>query len=591
MTITLPGVLLLSVLTATALAQPKITDYRIEVQYNTGKISEDIVADIYGDTLIVGIIPAQVTDLNLKATFETDATTVQAEGIDQQSTVTANDFSSDIIYTISSGAGSRNYKIRLVHTGLPLVYVYTTGAVPITSKEDYVTGTVRIYPSDGSAAYAGTMKIKGRGNTTWTFPKKPYRIKLDSKAGILGMPSEKDWVLLANYADKTLMRNSIAYDLGSQMKFAYTPRTTHVDVILNGRYQGNYVMGEHIKVASNRVNITELDPEDIDEEKITGGYFLELDDYRDGIYFELGSGLPFVMKSPDEDIPQEQMDYIKNYMQTTEDVIFSDDFNDPQDGYSKYINPETFIEWYWVMEVLKNIDAQDVSSIFYYKERGQKLNMGPLWDLDVASGNASVNGGDDPTGFYVRESKWFKRLFEDSVFKAAAEKRWFELKDDLLPKLPQMINDYSDKLELSQKYNFYRWNILNQEVWPSPVVVGSYEGEVDYLMNWLSDRIDWIDSQIERPEDPEVVTQVGNMDYGVSTFPNPASKELYIAVASHAGIDSAHLVDALGRTAAVSNLTPGITTKIDVSHLQRGMYILILRGKIDEPLTHKVLLR
>jgi len=589
----LPVIFLLSVLTATVFAQPKFTDFRFEVQNNTGKIAEDIIADIYGDTLIVGIIPSQVTDLMLKATYVTDATSVKVNEADQQSAVTANDFSSTVNYVISSGANTRTYKVKLVYTGLPLVYVYTTNSTPITSKEDYVNGTVTIYPNDNSEIYTGTMKIRGRGNTTWTFPKKPYRIKLDSKASILGMPSNKDWVLLANYADKTLMRNSIAYDLGSQMKFPYTPRTTHVDVILNGRYQGNYLIGEHIKVDDNRVNITEMDPGDIDEEKITGGYFLELDDYRDGIYFELASGLPFVIKSPDEDMAQEQMNYIKNYMQATENVIFSEDFADPENGYAKYINPETFIEWYWVMEVLKNIDAQDVSSIFYYKDRGEKLNMGPLWDLDVAAGNASVNGGDDPTGFYVRESKWFKRLFEDSTFKAKAEGRWFTLKDELLSKLPVMIDDYSNKLDISQQQNFYRWNILNQVVWPSPVAVGSYEGEVNYLRNWLSERVDWIDSQIERPEDPEdpeVITAVDNKDYGISMFPNPTSKELYIELAATTLVESAHLVDVLGRTAVISDLTPGVTTKIDVSGLQRGVYVLILHGKTKVPLTHKVLL-
>jgi hypothetical protein len=680
----LPVTLVLSVLVTTALAQPTFTDFRFEVQNNAGKISENIIADIYGDTLIVGIIPSQQTDFSLKATYTTAATSVKVDGVDQQSTVTTNDFSSAVTYVISSGGDARTYKVKLIYTGLSLVYVYTQDATPITSKDDYLNATLKIYPNDGSAVYTGTTKVKGRGNTTWTLPKKPYRLKLDSKASILGMPSDKDWVLLANYSDKTLMRNSLAYDLGSQMNFAYTQRSTHVDLILNGRFQGNYVIGEHIKVDDDRVNIKEMEPEDIDGENVTGGYFLELDDYRDGIYFELGSGLPFVMKSPDEDIPQEQMDYIKSYMQATEDVIFSDDFGDPENGYKKYINPETFIEWYWVMEVLKNIDAQDVSSIYYYKDRGEKLNMGPLWDLDVSAGNASINGGDDPTGFYVRESKWFKRLFEDSAFRATAEARWFTFKDELLVNLPQMIDGYAGKLHVSQQQNFYRWDILNQVVWPSPVVVGSYEGEVGYLKNWMADRIAWIDSQIERPEvdaigvpvlhspvanatvetlyptikwysanladgyDLQVslnnnfetpvldktglsdttysvtdvlieettyywrvrsvnadgqsawsevgsfatprILAVGNKDFGVSMFPNPTSKELYIEVASHASIESAHLVDALGRTAASSSLTPGVTTTIDVSGLQRGLYVLVLRGKMNETLTHKILL-
>lgn len=674
--------ILLSILVIPALSQ-SITSFKFEVAHNAA-IAEDIVADIYGDTLIVAIIPYQQTDLNLKATFVTEeAATVMVGEVEQQSTVTINDFSTIVTY-VTSGGDPKTYKARLVATGLPLVYVYTEGAAPILNKDDYVPGTIKIYPTDGGDVFTGEMGIRGRGNTTWTLPKKPYRVKLGTAASVLGMPSDKDWVLLANHSDKSLMRNSLAYYLGANMNFMYTPRTTHVDLVLNGVYQGNYVLGEHIKVDKDRVNIEELGEEDIGEDVITGGYFLELDDYRDGFWFELGSGLPFVVKDP-EDMPEEQVNYIRNYLQTTEDVINSENFGDPVEGYAKYIDTETFIEWYWVMEVLKNIDAQDVSSIFYYKDRGEKLKMGPLWDLDVAAGNASVNTGDIPTDFYVRESKWFKRLFEDSAFKAKADARWITFKDELLVTLPDVINDFAEKLELSQELNFYKWPILDEIVWPSPTVLYTYDAEVDYLRDWMATRIEWIDVRIERPanevigvpelllpennevvedmnprirwfsahlateyhvqvsltEDFEtllvdesglsdtiywitqdltelttyywraralnseqqsewsevrsfttpVIAGVGENDFGVSMFPNPTSKELYIEIPSVTLIENAELVDTLGRTAAISSLLPGVATRIDVSNLQRGMYVVILRGKIDKPVTSKIVLR
>jgi hypothetical protein len=603
------------------------------------------------------------------------------------------------------------------------------------------------------------------------------------------MPSDKDWVLLANHSDKTLMRNSLAYYLGDKMNFAYTPRTRHVDLVLNGVYQGNYLLGEHIKVDNDRVDVEKLDADDLDAEVITGGYFLELDDYRDGFVIDLASGLPFVVKAP-EDMPDAQVSYIKGYMQQTEDAIFSGNFANPETGYAKFIVPETFIEYYWVQEVLKNIDAKDGSSIFYYKKRGEKLKMGPLWDLDVAAGNASVMTGDDPTSFYVRESKWFKRLFEDPAFKKAADARWATFRDELLMNLPQVIDSFANKLELSQRQNFYKWNVLDQIVWPSPTKLGSYKKEVDYLKNFMMTRIAWIDSQIlpevtsfslvapanesrflVTPDDvsqvkflwtqstPEssydvlidevdgdftsrlaayssmdttvgvplsglygllagkdsvtlkwtvvashdeaivmasevflvkfvngvlatpqlnvpainatvdgltptikwlkayraekydlqisttegfetpivnrtglpdtnyvitelltettkyywrvrsvredkqsswsevrsfttpLITGVGEVTYGVSMFPNPTSTELFIEVPSAALVEQADLVDVFGRTAVSSTLLPGATTKIDVSNLQRGMYVVILRGRIERPVTSKVVLR
>lgn len=663
---------------------PEVTEFKFEVQYNQGKITEDIIADIYGDTLIVGIIPFQVADRNLVATFSADPVeSITVNGVEQVNSVTSNNFSSPVTYVFASGTDSKTYKVKLVYTGLPLVYIYTQNSAPILNKEDYVDATIKIYPNQAVQPILNTAtEIRGRGNTTWTLPKKPYRLKLGAAASVLGMPSDKDWVLLANHSDKTLMRNSLAYDLGHEMNLAYTPRLTHVDLILNGVYQGNYLIGEHIKADKDRVNIKELEPDDTDPSVINGGYFLELDDYRDGLFFELGSGLPFVVKSPDEDdITEAQLEYIRNYMQETEDVLFSANFADPVNGYAKYINPGTFIEWYWVNEVLKNIDAKDGSSIFYYKDRDQKLNMGPLWDLDVAAGNASVNTGDDPTSFYVRESKWFKRLFEDPAFKSAAEARWFTFRDELLTNLPSMIDAYVAKLNLSQQNNFYKWRILNTPIWPSPVVVGSYAGEVAYLREWMSDRIAWIDSQIQQPlmspvlhspteaevvtslsptikwypsDDAEkydvqvslsqnfetlvvnktgvtdtthlvteqlaeqttyywraravradeqsdwsdvwsfrtsVVTGVGEIAYKVSMFPNPTSRELYIEIPTSTPIENAELVDALGRVAISSVLQPGETNKIDVSNLQRGMYVVILRGKLDRPVTSKVVLR
>lgn len=783
-------------------APPVITEFKFEVQANPGKIPENIVADIYGDSLIVGIIPYQHGDFNLAATFTATAgAAVKVNGVDQQSTLTVNDFSSPVIYAVSSVDGTTTYKVRLIYTGLPLIYVYTQDAAPILNKDDYVDATIKVYPNvDTMSVVTSEMGIRGRGNTTWTLPKKPYRIKLESGKSILGMPSDKDWVLLANYSDKTLMRNSLAYHLGANMKFPYTARTTPVDLVLNGVYQGSYVFGEHQKVDKDRINIEELSADDTDPAVINGGYFLELDDYRDGLYFELNSGLPIVVKSPDEDdITQAQLDYIKGYMQKTEDVINSDYFNNPDSGYVKYINPETFIDWYWVSEVLKNIDAQDVSSIFYYKDRDEKLNMGPLWDFDVAAGNATVNTGEDPTSFYVRESKWFKRLFEDSVFKAAADARWHTLKDELLADLPAWIDAQAAKLNQSQRYNFYKWDILDEPIWPSTLVFNTYEGEVNYLKTWLSQRIAWIDSQIPAVVEPEpapepepelvafslrgpanntrvmvsptegqtkfswdssiagasykllidtiayaastdttltipsaelyrifdlytdtdsvtlkwmvqaslndktlmaqdifliklvngvigvpelllpaasevlqtasptiswnsaylaetydvqvswrenfetldvniigasdtsylitaqlaaqtkyywrvrsvnvdkasnwsevrsfttppisIVNGVGENPYGVSMFPNPTSKELFIEIPSAAQIESAELVDALGRRAVSSEVQPGATTRIDVSNLQRGMYVIILRGKIEKPLTSKVVLR
>lgn len=788
------------VLTSVAFAEvPKMTSFKFELQYNTGKILNNIVADIYGDTLIVGIIPRQQTAFDLKATFSTAvAVPVTVNGVEQQSTITVNDFSSPVSYVITSGTDTRTYKVKLVYTGLPLVYVHTDGEAPIASKDDYVNGTIRIYSNEEGVETLDTpLGIRGRGNSTWMMDKKPYRIKLGTAASVLGMPSDKDWVLLANYADKTLMRTSLAFDLGYQMNLAWTPKMTHVDLVVNGVYQGNYLIGEHVKVDKDRVNIKELDETDTDPEKINGGYFLEVDNYRDGVHFLLNSELPVVFKSPDEPTEQ-QYGFAQNYMQQTEDAINAPNFADPEEGYAKYLDKETFIEYYWVQEIFKNLDAQDGSSIYYYKDRDKKLNMGPLWDFDVSAGNVDINGANDPTGFYIRESKWFKRLFEDPAFKNATNARWVTLRQSLLANLSTVIDEYSTKLNVSQTENFHKWDILNKIVYPSPHNFGSYKGEVDYLKDWLLTRIAWIDANTEQPElapfalkkpvdearfvvtpseineitfswepstqgssyrvyfdkiDGDFSNSIASFDVNVSPndttatishsqlfnlftlvdekdsvmlkwtaqatlgqsvitaneahtiklvnaligvpqlhspetsatldgitptlkwykaylaqtydlqvsttddfstsavnrigltdttylvteiltdqttyywraravnatstsewsetrsfttplisgfgesavkiamYPNPTSRELFIELPPVTHIENAELVDALGRTAVSLDLAPGATTKVDVSTLQRGMYIMILRGGFNKPVTNRIVLR
>lgn len=474
-----------------------ITSFKFEVKNNNGKISEDIICDIYGDSLIVGIIPSNQLNLQLVPTFTTSSSRITVNEVEQQSEINFNDFSAEVYYKVFSGEISKTYKVKLVYTGLPVVYVNTENAAPIVSKDNYVNGEIKIYSNlETEEMFSAPMEIKGRGNSTWSMPKKPYKVKLKTKASILNMPEDKEWVLLANYADKTLLRNYLALELGRNSNLPYTPRMRHVDLVLNGVYQGNYLLGEQVKVSKGRINIKELDENDTEEEKITGGYFLEVDARLDeDFWFITSRGVPFTIKSPDDIIP-DQFNYIKNYIQETEDVLFSETYADPVNGYSKYLNIETFIDWYWINELFKNNDASFFSSVNLYKDRNGKLNMGPLWDFDIGAGNINYSNNDNPSGWWIRNAAWMDRLFTDPSFKQAAEDRWNELKGNQFLYLIQWINNKAEELDRSQELNFYKWDILNSYVWPNPVVTGSYPNEVEYLKKWLQTRTIWIDAQI-----------------------------------------------------------------------------------------------
>lgn len=382
---------------------------------------------------------------------------------------------------------------------LPVLAVTTAGGAPI-GRDDYVAGQLAISAADPSLEYAGAIEIRGRGNSTWDMPKKPYRIRLVQKAPPLGMPENRHWVLLANYGDKSLLRNHVAFEMGRRTRLAWTPRAHLVEVTLNGDYIGQYQLTEQIRVGADRVDITELEPEDVTPETISGGYLLELDGRRDcaaNVQFDTSRGVPYCIDTPDaESIAPAQYAYIRNYVQSTENAIYGATFTDPTTGYAAWLDTATFVDWYLVNELMMNQDARDWSSIWSYKDRDGKLSRGPLWDFDISSGNANYGANTDPRGWWIRYGPWYGRLFEDPAFAQAVRARWNELKADQIDTLLAFIDAEVAGMGDAPANNFQRWPILAGHVWPNGVVTGSYEGEVAYFKDWLIQRIAWLDANL-----------------------------------------------------------------------------------------------
>lgn len=463
--------------------------------------AKSVTADVAGainDHDITVFIP-YVSDLDsLIPAFITDAISVKINDVRQVSDSSMADFRHVITYVLSAEDGTPvEYKVSVKQfTALPILRVNTNNSAPINSTETYVGGTLDITANGTDLPdFSGKTEIRGRGNSTWGMPKKPYRIKLDKKSPILGMPTNKNWVLLANYSDKTLMRNKLAFNLGEWFGMSYSPRGQFVELFLNNIYQGSYFLTEQIKPDVNRVNITEMTTADEGAETITGGYLLEVDQRLDADhYWFTKKNVALTIKEP-EAITDAQLGYINTYVQQMEDVLYSADFKDPSTGYQKYINDDTFIQWYWVNELFRNQDANFFSSIFLYKERNQKLSMGPLWDFDIAAGNINYNNSWQPTGWYIRKSIWISRLFEDPAFRSKAKAKWVATRSKI-DGLMTVIDDAAKTLQYSQVENFKKWDILNTYVWPNYVVTGSYANEIAYLKNWLQTRITWIDAQL-----------------------------------------------------------------------------------------------
>ncbi len=456
------------------------------LKVNNPSLYDDAYLDINNNT-ISGRLPHNTDIQNLRATFNHDGLEVVSNNFNQVSGITYNDFSEIVNYQVKTTDGrSEDYKVDVTYfTGLPIIYVNTNGGIAIDSKEDYREGYASVFGvrnyDDLSDA---EMEIKGRGNSTWYFhPKKAYQMKFDSKTELLGMPKDKKWIFLAEHSDKTLMRNRIAFEMGYLSKLDWTPQSVFAEVFVNNKYNGTYHITQKVEESSNRVNLGDT------------GYLLEIDQLErmesDDVFFYTSDFL-INIKEPEVAYDSEEFNYAKNLINEFETVLKGVQFKDPTNGYAKYIDLDSFIDWYLISEITKNVDSKDWSSIFMNVIPGGKIKMGPLWDFDLAFGNVDYADSQYPEGFWVKDHKWYARLFQDPLFVSRVKNRflYFKKNQNLII---DKIDFYANYLSLAQKENDDKWDIIGNYAWPNPVVYNTYEEEVEHLKNWYIKRMNWLD--------------------------------------------------------------------------------------------------
>ncbi len=409
--------------------------------------------------------------------------------------------------------------------------------------------------------FSGRIGIEIRGSSSQMFPKKQYGVETRDEAdegidvSLLGLPEEEDWVLFAPYNDKSLMRDALAYKLGRDLG-RYAPRTRYCEVVLNGSYNGVYVLIEKIKRDGNRVDIAKLEPEEVLGEDLTGGYIIKIDKTEgdsgpgwNSAYpppFRSGNQLiTFQYEYPkwDEIVP-EQKQYIQQFMANFENALADENFKDPVNGYSRYIDLDSFVDYFIMNEVTKNVDGYRLST-FMYKDKDRdsepgRLCMGPIWDFNLGFGNVDYCTSGNPEGFVVDFNAvcnqdfwlipfWWQRLLADDAFHDRLVTRWTELRAGKFK--TETILDYVDSVanvldEEAQQRNFERWPVLGTYVWPNYFVGSTFQQEVEWLKDWIASRMEWLDANI-----PNLVTSIGNNDVNdapFAVFPNPFSRELYV---------------------------------------------------------------
>ncbi len=374
-------------------------------------------------------------------------------------------------------------------TGLPVISVDIEDGKEVVEKVDKLPASFSMFDpaSDSNDMKGVTSTIRGRGNTTWSMPKKPYRIDFAEKTSLFGLTEAKKWVLLANYQDPTLMMNDVAFDLGRRLGLQFTHSSHHVELFINGTYRGNYQLTEQKEIGAGRV--------DIDKKK---GFLVEFDVYYDEDYKFRSTYLNLPVMVADPSLKsQAEMEYIKVAIQGLENSLFEDGF--PNDSYENHTDVNSLIDYMLVNEIVRNQELLHPKSTLCYRDAGGKIKWGPLWDFDWAFGYDEVSRYFKktdilfyPGNYYDRPGgKFFGRFMEIPGFKEKYKKRWIEIKP-VVEGIYAYIDMMGAKLGKSQGENFK----ISKNV---PVEKNLTHAQLlEQMKVWLKNRINNLDTQIRK---------------------------------------------------------------------------------------------
>lgn len=423
---------------------------------------------------------------------------------------------------------SKSYSFE--STRLPIVKIETNNQTIVDDPK--IEATLSIisnengednYVNDTNYSFSGRIGIELRGSSSQSFPKKSFGIEAwdelgeDLDVSLLGMPEESDWVLNAHYADKTLLRNVMTYELFNRMGH-YAPKTRLVEVFINNEYKGIYALMEKVKRNKNRVDISKLTPEDNSGSDVTGGYIFKVDRPTGSGTGGWTSKIPvpgkqdvytnFLFEYPkDDEITDSQKYYLQSFVDSFETALYGANFQDPGIGWRKYADEKSFIDFMLIQEMSKNVDAYRLSTFLYkHKDtKGNKIHFGPVWDFDIAWNNADFCEAwiTSDWAFNINykcpdgvSPFWWEKIITDTSFMANMKCRYESLRNDLFSEeqINQLLDEKVASMNGAFHHNFHVWSTLGVYIWPNTQPIpDTYAGEIDKLKGWIQRRFQWMD--------------------------------------------------------------------------------------------------
>ncbi|MEM9052234.1 MAG: CotH kinase family protein [Bacteroidota bacterium] len=507
---------------------------------------------------------------------------------------------------------------NLTQSELPIVVINTSQSQEIPD-EPKILATMGIIDggegvinqiTDPFTEYNGNIGIETRGNSTQDFFKKTYSIELwdenleDQSVNLFGMGGEEDWILHAMVIDKTQLRIPMSFYLWERMG-NYAIERKYVELVLNGEYRGLYAFMERLKRDDDRIDIAKLDEDDLAGDSLTGGYILRVDwifDIEDENEYFLseydsqdGDPMTYQYYYPKaENILPPQRAYIKEFMDDFEDAVFSNDyFNSQNVRYSDYVDIETFVDFILINEFSKNADGYKLSS-YLHKDRDDndpRLKAGPIWDFDQTYGLSTVCSSHITSGWtYLQNQEgcgdlesmplWWQAMMQDTVFTNLMDCRWQQYRESFLHQdtIFAWIDERVSFLENPIERNFERWDFIGEEIWIEPEnFPETYDGEIQYLKNWITARLNWLDNNIPgNCEFSTLSTDFNENQIPLVIYPNPSSGIFQFDPLIEANA-TIRVFNSLGQM--VEEIRGLSLTSIDLSSFPKGIYMLNIESQ------------
>ena len=458
--------------------------------------------------------------------FKITGKDLRVEGKEIISGRTPISFSEKVTLVVYAENGNRKeYTVDLnipqINTELPVLHIRPDK--PIVSKTEYVNAYVDLYrwgSEEGKwTSKDGKIQIRGRGNSTWILPKKPYRLKFPVKFSPVGLnhATEKSWVILAHDMDKSLIRNHIAFAM-SRVLFnpdekyhdpaavLFTPCSQYVNVYMGDDYHGLYQMSDQMERGDGRINVQKLTAADgSDPNKIAGGHILEVSVHGETYPVRFKTKLKGIQvdhKYPDDDdFHQTQYNWMEDYLNKAEAALYSNDFKDPVNGWRKYFDEKTLADYVIVKELAADMDGY-CSTYLYKKRNSDKIFFGPVWDVDKGWDNEKRGASDYLSHLMIHSgfgmpgsdsNHWYVRLWQDETFRATVNARWKAKKSQLVQAIYNELEHQPELMRKAIEANFSVWDFHEQASTEAKKPADSYEQEIYRIRTLTNNRVALLD--------------------------------------------------------------------------------------------------